>query len=122
MERWKEWCIVIKIFGKGGWRVLNVKILSIQYPERYVVRRLVTLAHEELSAEVPDAKMEITEIGDSGLICKYARVIFQPTLVINEKVVCSGHFPTKDEIIAWMREALQNNVDSKLAGNRLVKT
>ena len=87
--------------------MLNVKILSIQYPERYVVRRLVTLAHEELSAEHPNVKMQITEVGDASLICKYAQVIFQPTLVINEKVVCSGPFPTKDEIITWMREALQ---------------
>ncbi len=86
--------------------VLNVKILSIQYPERYVVRRLVTLAHEELSTEHPGVKMEITEISDANLICKYAQFILQPTLVINEKVVCSGPFPTKEQVLAWLREAL----------------
>jgi hypothetical protein len=86
--------------------MLSIKILSIQYPERYVVRRLVTLAHQELSAEQPGIKMEIIEIGDAALICKYAQCIFQPTLVINEKVVCSGRFPTKDEISTWMREAI----------------
>jgi hypothetical protein len=87
--------------------VLNIKILSIQYPERYVVRRLVTLAHEELSAKRPDISMEIAEIGDALLIGKYAQCIFQPTLVINEKVVCSGRLPTKDEIGIWMQEALR---------------
>jgi hypothetical protein len=85
---------------------LYIKILSIQYPERYVVRRLVTAAYEEFSAERPDIKMEIIEVGDAALICQYAQVLFQPTLVINEKVVCSGPFPTKGEIVQWLREAL----------------
>jgi hypothetical protein len=87
--------------------VLNIKILSIQYPERYVVRRMVTLVHDELSVKHPGIKLEITEISDAALICQYAQYIFQPTLIINEKVVCSGRFPAKDEISLWMQEALQ---------------
>jgi hypothetical protein len=86
--------------------VINVKILSIQYPERYVVRRLVTLAHDELLAKRSDVKVEISEISDASTICQYAQCIFQPTLVINEKVVCSGRFPTKEEISTWMQEAI----------------
>jgi hypothetical protein len=86
--------------------VLNVKILSIQYPERYAVRRLVTMAHEELQSEHPGLEMNITEIGDAGQICEYASVIILPTLVINEKVVCTGRFPGKAEVAAWLREAL----------------
>ena len=86
--------------------MLNVKILSIQYPERYAVRRLVTLAQEELQSEHPGLEMNITEIGDPGQICKYAFVIILPTLVINEKVVCTGRLPAKEEVAAWLREAI----------------
>jgi hypothetical protein len=86
--------------------VLTVKILSIQYPERYAVRRLVTLAHEELRSAHPGLEMNITEISDPGQICKYASVIILPTLVINEKVVCTGRFPVKEEVAAWLRDAL----------------
>jgi hypothetical protein len=85
--------------------VLNVKILSIQYPERYVVQRLVLHAFQELKSETPDLEVNITEISDPGQICKYAFVIILPTLVINEKVVCSGRFPTKEEVVSWLREA-----------------
>jgi hypothetical protein len=85
--------------------VLKIKIGSIQYPERYVVRRIVLAAHNELQAELPALEMEITELTDPGQIGKYAHVLVLPTLVIEEKVVCSGRFPSKDEVRNWLREA-----------------
>ena len=85
--------------------MIHVKILSIQYPERYALRRLVTIAQLELAEIVPDQQFEITEIGDPSIICKYATVIILPTLVINEKVVSSGKHVTKEEILTWLQEA-----------------
>ena len=43
-------------------------------------------------------ELEITEVTDPGEIGKYAFVLVLPTLVINEKVVCSGRFPSKEEV------------------------
>jgi hypothetical protein len=88
--------------------VLNIKILSIHYPERYAVRRLVALAQQELQAEHPGLQVNITEINDPGQICKYAAVIILPTLVINEKVACTGRFPSKEEVAAWLRQAISS--------------
>jgi hypothetical protein len=85
--------------------VLKVKICSIQYPERYVLRRMVMAAQNELQAEIPGLETEITELADPGLIGKYAFVLVLPTLVINEKVVCSGRFPAKEEVRDWLKEA-----------------
>jgi len=85
--------------------VLNVKILGLQYPERYAVRRLVMAAQQELLPCYPDLKLEIAEVTDPGEIGKYAFVLILPTLVINEKVVCSGRFPARDEVTGWLREA-----------------
>ncbi len=85
--------------------MLNVKIGSIQYPERYVVRRMVLAAQSELQAELPGLEVEITELTDPGQIGKYAFVLVLPTLVIEEKVVCSGRFPGKDEVRDWLKEA-----------------
>jgi len=85
--------------------VLKVKIGSIQYPERYAVRRIVLAAQNELQAEIPDLEVEINELIDPGQIGKYAFVLVLPTLVIEEKVVCSGRFPGKEEVREWLREA-----------------
>lgn len=87
--------------------MLYIKICSIQYPERYVLRRMVMAAQQELLPRFPDLELDITELSDPGLIGKYAFVLVLPTLVINEKVVCSGRFPVKDEVTAWLAEAVQ---------------
>jgi hypothetical protein len=85
--------------------VLTVKILSLQYPERYAVRRLVTAAHQELRSKNLHLELDIVEVSDPGVIGKYACVLILPTLVINEKVVCSGRFPAKEEVTEWLLEA-----------------
>jgi hypothetical protein len=87
--------------------VLSVKILSLQYPERYVVRRLVTAAQQEFLSKCMPLELEIIEVMDPAEIGKYAFVLVLPTLVINERVVCSGRFPTKDEVKKWLQEAAE---------------
>ncbi len=91
----------------------TIKILSIQYPERYVVRRLVTLVYQELLTSHPDLKFEINEVSDATEIGKYSSVIILPTLVVDEKVVSSGRFPSKEEIGTWLKKVIQ---DSDLCG------
>ena len=85
--------------------MLNIKILGLQYPERYAVRRLVMAAHQELVLHYPGLEVEITEVMDPGEIGKYAFVLILPTLVINENVVCSGRFPAREEVTGWLRAA-----------------
>ena len=85
--------------------MLTIKILGLQYPERYVIRRLVAAAQQELLSKCPHLDLVITEVTDPGEIGKYARVLILPTLVINEKVVCSGRYPAKEEVAGWLQEA-----------------
>jgi len=87
--------------------VLTVKILSLQYPERYAVRRLVAAAQQELASRCAHLELDIAEVTDPGEIGKYAFVLVLPTLVINEKVVCSGRFPAKEEVTDWLLEAAE---------------
>ena len=86
---------------------INVKILSLGAPERYAVRRMVMAALNELQAELPDLDVRISELNDSSEIGRYATVLVLPTLVINEKVVCSGRFPSKEAVVSWLRQAAQ---------------
>jgi hypothetical protein len=85
--------------------VLKIKICSIQYPERYVLRRMVMAAQQELLPHFPELELEISELSDPAQIGKYAFVLVLPTLVIEEQVACSGRFPGKDEIKAWLKAA-----------------
>ena len=86
--------------------MINVKILSIGTPERYAVRRMVAAAERTLQEQFPNLEIQVQEINDSSEIGRYASVLVLPTLVINEKVVCSGQFPTREAVVAWLREAL----------------
>jgi hypothetical protein len=88
---------------------LAIKILSMQYPERYAVRRLVAAAHQVLLVNHPRLELEVTEIADPVEIGKYAFVLVLPSLVINEKVVCTGRLPAKEEVARWLLEAVQEN-------------
>jgi hypothetical protein len=90
--------------------MLFIKILSLQYPERYVVRRLVVAAHQELLPKYKYLELDITEVSDPGEIGKYAFVLVLPTLVINEEVVCSGRFPAKEEVKHWLLEAVEKEI------------
>ncbi len=85
--------------------MMDVKIMSLGDPERYALRRLVLSVENELHCAHPDLQVRITEVNTAAEIGKYARVLVLPTLVIDEKVVSSGRFPTREEILAWMREA-----------------
>ena len=86
--------------------MLIVKILSLGAPERYAVRRMVTAATRDLLQQYPDLEISISDVSDSTEIGKFAFTLVMPTLVINGKVVCSGRFPTREEIGGWLREAL----------------
>jgi len=86
--------------------VINVKILSLGDPERYAVRRMVVSALQEIQIKKPDLELKISEVNQAVEIGKYAQVLVLPTLVINENVVCSGRYPSRNEVIQWLNAAV----------------
>jgi hypothetical protein len=88
--------------------VLIIKILSLGNPERYAVRRIVAAVLHELQVIHPQLEVTISEVNDAGHIGRYASVLVMPTLVINEKVLCSGRFPTRDEVTGWLEDAIRD--------------
>jgi uncharacterized membrane protein len=87
--------------------MINVKILCNKTHLRYSVRRMVEAAHRNLLAEYPDLQVNITEISDMEEIFKYTQVMVAPGLVINEKLVYDLWIPKKEQVIAWLRQAIQ---------------
>jgi hypothetical protein len=45
-------------------------------------------------------------IRDSSEIAKYTHNLVLPSLVINGKLICSGHIPSREEVLAWLQVAL----------------
>ena len=86
--------------------MITIKILSLGAPERYAVRRMVAAVQQELQMCYPDLQVIISEVNDACQIGQYALALVMPTLVINEKVVCSGRFPTRQEIAGWLNKAM----------------
>ena len=86
--------------------MLIIKILSLGVPERYAVRRMVTAAYQDLLQQHPNLEITIIDVSDSTEIGKTALTLVLPTLVINGKVVCSGRFPSREEVAGWLREAV----------------
>ena len=56
----------------------------------------------------------LAEVTDPGEIGKYAFVLVLPTLVINEKVVCSGRFPSKEEVAGWLLEVAEDKQQTSI--------
>jgi hypothetical protein len=87
--------------------MIKVKVLGTKSHQRYVVRRLVSSAADTLRFEYPDLEVDITEIHDrEGIEC-YTMVLVAPGLVINEKLVYDLWIPTKEQVLSWLREAIQ---------------
>jgi hypothetical protein len=90
---------------------IGVKILGSRTPQRYAVRRAVLAAQATLSQEYPDLLVEISEVKELAEIEKVTPVIIYPSLVVNDRLVCVGRFPSKDEMVIWFQQALAGRAE-----------
>ena len=87
--------------------MLNVQIIGYKNPQRYCVKRAVIAAHIELQETNRDLEINITEVRSLSEIQKITQAFMLPSLMINDKLVCVGRFPKKEEVNGWLQEALQ---------------
>ena len=87
--------------------MIDVKILSYKSPQRYAVKRTLIAAQDELQKQYPDLEIALTEVKEVSDMLEYTDVLILPSLVVNEKLVCVGRFPKKDEIIRWLQDAIE---------------
>jgi hypothetical protein len=85
---------------------IDQKILAYKSPQRYAVRKAVVAASEELRSQIPGLQVEVEDIKKLEQIESFTPVTIYPSLMVNGKLVCVGRFPHKDEIIAWLQQAL----------------
>lgn len=89
--------------------MLNIKILGPGCSKCYALEQAAAAALEEMAKEFPDLEATLEHLEDALEIEQYP-VLFTPALVVNEKVLCAGRVPKRDEIIGWYRKALSQPV------------
>ena len=87
--------------------MINIKILSYKSPQRYAVKQTLLAARNALRKTHPNFDISITEVKDLVEMEEYTNVVIYPSLVINEKLVCIGRFPKKEEVIGWLQQAME---------------
>ena len=85
---------------------INIKILCYRDPVCYSVWRIVRGVINQLSRQFPEVDFKIDMIKDSARIAKYTHNLVLPSLVINEKLVCSGHIPSQQDVLSWLQVEL----------------
>jgi hypothetical protein len=86
--------------------MIDLKILSYHSAQRYAVRQTVLSAQRMLRVDHPDLSIGITELKGWQDIERYTTILAAPSLVINDKLVCKGRFPSRNEVVSWLRNAL----------------
>ncbi|MGB9870041.1 MAG: thioredoxin family protein [Anaerolineae bacterium] len=84
---------------------LSIKVLGPGCAACDWVEQQAVAALEILAEENPDLEATIQHITDYAEITRYP-ILFTPGLVVNEKLVCAGRIPKVEEVVAWLREAL----------------
>ena len=71
-----------------------------------MIQRTLQSAWNDLVKERPDLSLEIVEVREVAEILKYTPVFAFASLMINEKLVCIGRCPRRDEVVTWLRAAI----------------
>jgi hypothetical protein len=95
--------------------MIEIKILSYHSAQRYALRQTVISAQRTLKMEYPDLDLSIMELKNWYTIEKYTPILAAPSLVVNGKLVCSGRFPNRQEVLAWIKEAVEAEVNVSLS-------
>lgn len=88
---------------------VSLKVCSYRSPQRYVMLRTVEAALASIRKIHPDFEVDIYEIRDVQEILKITPVLILPSLVINDRLVCTGRFPKTGEVIQWLLDSREES-------------
>jgi small redox-active disulfide protein 2 len=86
--------------------MLNIKVLGPGCPNCQRVEQRAAAALESLAEENPALEATIQHVTDFTEIMQYP-ILATPGLVVNEQVVCSGRVPKVNEVVSWLRDAVE---------------
>jgi hypothetical protein len=90
-------------------KTIPVKILGTRRAQRYCVIRTLTRVQSDFEKTHPEFQLEVKQIVTSQEILQYTPVISFPSLMIGEKLVCVGRFPSREEVLEWLEMETQQD-------------
>ena len=91
-------------------KIISVKILGTRRAQRYCVTRTLIRVQSDLERLHPEFQLEVRQITTSQEMLRYTPVIAFPSLMIGEKLVCVGRFPSNEEILGWLENEMQGEL------------
>lgn len=88
-------------------KTIPVKILGYKRSQRYSISRALMPAQMDFEKGHPEYKLDVQEVRTAQEMLRFTPVIAFPSLMISEKLVCVGRFPTKEEILDWLENEVQ---------------
>ena len=88
-------------------KTIPVKVLGYKRSQRYSITRVLTQAQRSFEKDHPEFSLEVQEITTAKEMLHFTPVIAFPSLMIGEKLVCVGRFPSKEETLAWLENEIR---------------
>ncbi|HSB66018.1 MAG TPA: thioredoxin family protein [Anaerolineales bacterium] len=85
--------------------MLRVKIIGFDCPHCQLVKKIAAEELTDVLRETPDLKITLEHGDDVTEVQKY-HIFYTLGLVVNEKLVCAGRVPSKQEVLGWLRGAI----------------
>jgi hypothetical protein len=89
-------------------KTIPVRILGYKRSQRYSIWRALMAAQKAFERTHPGFNLEVQEVTTAAEMLQFTPVIAFPSLMVNEKLVCVGRFPAKEEILGWLEAEMQN--------------
>lgn len=88
-------------------KTIPVKILGYKRSQRYSISRSLVPAQRTFEARHPDFQLDVQEVPTAQEMLQYTPVIAFPSLMVGERLVCVGRFPSKEEILDWLENEIR---------------
>ncbi len=88
-------------------QTIAVKILGYKKSQRYSIQRVLIQAQSVFEKRHPEFQLQVQEVPTAQEMLRYTPVIAFPSLMIEDKLVCVGRFPHKEEILTWLESEIE---------------
>ena len=89
-------------------KTIPVRILGYKRSQRYSMARALMAVQRSFKKAHPEVQIDVWEVTTAAEMLQFTSVFVFPSLMIQEKRVCVGMFPGKEEILGWLQSEIED--------------